>query len=826
MAPDEPPAGRRRALLVATATYSDPALAGLRAPTGDVAALATVLGDAAIGGFEVEQLVDQPSEQLRRQIETFFGDGRPHDLLLFYVSGHGVLSQSRRFYFATADTSLQLLRSTAIEDSFVNDVIQSSRARSIVLILDCCHSGAFGKGLAPKSATTVDVEHRFEGRGRVTLSASTELEYAFEETAVNELEPAAPGSLFTGSVVDGLRSGDADIDEDGRISVDDLYDYVCRRVRERSVHQTPGMAGDVRGQILIARSPRRAALPAELARAVESNLAGVRAGAVDELKALLRMDGPPAAGARAALEQLADDDSRRVAAAALAALGRSPPPEAPPPAPPEAPPEAPPPAPPGAPPEAPSPAPTGRPPPAQTPLRGRWLAIAGVVAGLAALVVVGVLLLGGAEEPKATAVKPYDFQHDDNADPVLGLPKGTVAGSPATAGIVLIGATSSPEAFTDTNSAVPGDATVDDRFGAAVASGDFDRDNYADLAIGVPGKNGVSVLYGAEHRPKWIGAEDLDKKPALKDFGASLVAGDFDHNGYADLAVSAPGTPKQREDWDWSTIDILFGGRGGLSPTGGTQIAQRVDAREFGLVLATGDIDDDGNLDLVEGSPGNQSNGLGGHLSFCRGGPHGPTACRMKRESPTSALAVGRLDDDRYPDVVQGDPHFQKNAGELRVWSGGESWLDGEPEEITQDTERVEGRKTAGTLFGYDVAVGELTGDHRLDVVVSAPFDEDGGRVSVIPGSTDGPQPPTFDVDKPREIPAGAHFGIPLSLLDIDNDQLPELIVGIDDAETLDTSIVAYISHSGERIGTDPEPATGLDAVARINRYSQLVLGR
>jgi uncharacterized caspase-like protein len=187
MAEDEPPAGRRRALLVATATYSDPALARLRAPTGDVAALAAVLGDASIGGFEVEQLVDQPTEQLRRQIETFFGGGRPHDLLLFYVSGHGVLSQSRRFYFATADTSLQLLRSTAIEDGFVNDVIQSSRARSIVLILDCCHSGAFGKGLAPKSATTVDVEHRFEGRGRVTLSASTELEYAFEETAVNEL---------------------------------------------------------------------------------------------------------------------------------------------------------------------------------------------------------------------------------------------------------------------------------------------------------------------------------------------------------------------------------------------------------------------------------------------------------------------------------------------------------------------------------------------------------------------------------------------------------------------------------------------------------------
>ena len=71
---------------------------------------------------------------------------------MLYVSGHGVLSQNRRFYLATTTTALELLRSTAIEDSFVNDVMQQSRARSIVLVLDCCHSGAFGKGLVPKSA--------------------------------------------------------------------------------------------------------------------------------------------------------------------------------------------------------------------------------------------------------------------------------------------------------------------------------------------------------------------------------------------------------------------------------------------------------------------------------------------------------------------------------------------------------------------------------------------------------------------------------------------------------------------------------------------------
>src|SRR5918994_2081200 len=205
----------------------------LRAPTGDVEALAGVLQDGSIGEFEVSRLVDRPTEELKKEIEGFFGEARRDDLLLLYFSCHGVLSQSRQFYFATATTALQWLRATAIEDGFINDVVQHSRARSVVLVLDCCHSGAFGKGLTPKSALTVDVEHRFEGRGRVTLSASTELESGFEEadpaTGINELGPAAPGSLFTRCLVDGLASGDADMDGDGRISVDELYDYVCQR---------------------------------------------------------------------------------------------------------------------------------------------------------------------------------------------------------------------------------------------------------------------------------------------------------------------------------------------------------------------------------------------------------------------------------------------------------------------------------------------------------------------------------------------------------------------------------------------------------------------
>jgi Caspase domain len=317
--------GARRALLVAAETYADPGLARLRAPIGDVEALASVLEDPTLGAFELRRLVNLPTEQIKREIEGFFDDARLNDLLLLYMSGHGVLSQTRRFYFATSSTELRWLRATAIEDSFISDVMQHSRARSIVLIVDCCHSGAFAKGLVPKSPPGVDVVPRFEGRGRVTLTASTELEYAFEEVesgaTPSNLGASEPGSIFTRYLVEGIQTGSADADQDGKISIDELYDYVYARVREHSQYQTPGKGGSGYGDLIIAASARGASLPRELTEALKSSLASVRQAAVAELARMKDGAEPPMAAAIGnALADMLDDDSLRVREAAGEAL--------------------------------------------------------------------------------------------------------------------------------------------------------------------------------------------------------------------------------------------------------------------------------------------------------------------------------------------------------------------------------------------------------------------------------------------------------------------------------------------------------------------------
>jgi hypothetical protein len=136
----------RTALLVATTQSEDPGLAPLAAVERDIRELGALLQDPAIGGFDVTLLVDQPIQVTREQIETFFGSSRHDDLLLFYFSGHGIKNDRGALYFATRDTRRERLASTALSADWVRDLLDQSRSRRIVMLLDCSYSGAFMRG--------------------------------------------------------------------------------------------------------------------------------------------------------------------------------------------------------------------------------------------------------------------------------------------------------------------------------------------------------------------------------------------------------------------------------------------------------------------------------------------------------------------------------------------------------------------------------------------------------------------------------------------------------------------------------------------------------
>jgi hypothetical protein len=317
-------AEKRFALIIASWDYTaDLGLRKLIAPPQDAAALAQVLQDTAIGGFEVHILLNEPSPKVAEEIEAFFKERQRDDLALLYFSGHGVKDTNGQLYFAMPNTRRDLLYSTAIKAQVVNEMMRESRAQQKVLLLDCCYSGAFAKGMTVKADQSIGTRDYFDGRGLAILTASDALQYSFEEERV---EGQGVQSVFTRILAQGLDKGEADTNGDGLITFDELYDYILDRIEQEAPKQKPRKwALDVQGKIVIARNPRPvikpAQLPAELQQTTEDPRSWVREGAVHELGRLLQGSHPGLAlGAYEALKRLAEDDSRRVATSAAEIL--------------------------------------------------------------------------------------------------------------------------------------------------------------------------------------------------------------------------------------------------------------------------------------------------------------------------------------------------------------------------------------------------------------------------------------------------------------------------------------------------------------------------
>jgi Caspase domain len=319
-------ASSKSALIIASSNYADPELRRLQAPASDARALAAVLRDPQVGGFEVATSLNEPAHKVSLAVEEFFADRRPDDLLLLHFSCHGVKDEDGELYFAMADTLVRRLAATGVAANFVNRRMSRSRSRRVVLLLDCCYAGAFERGMTARADGDAGIEAQFAGgRGRAVITASSAMEYAFENGELADVGEPAP-SVFTSALVQGLETGEADRDQDGRVALDELYDYIYDKVQSATPHQTPcKWTYGIQGELFIARRGRPVTTPTPLPRefqdAIGSPFPAVRAGVVRELERLLH--GPHegmALAARLTLEELTNDDSRSVAAAALAAV--------------------------------------------------------------------------------------------------------------------------------------------------------------------------------------------------------------------------------------------------------------------------------------------------------------------------------------------------------------------------------------------------------------------------------------------------------------------------------------------------------------------------
>jgi hypothetical protein len=382
-----------------------------------------------------------------------------------------------------------------------------------------------------------------------------------------------------------------------------------------------------------------------------------------------------------------------------------------------------------------------------------------------------------AEDYFGSALAVCDFDGDGLDDLAIGAPEETLGElEEAGAVFVLYAGTGLVQTLDQESPGMPDESEAFENFGFALACGDFDLDGEADLAIGakyeliqqgfleggavflVPGSpSGLDTSFASQLHQDSPGIDDVAE--GGDQFGAALAAGDFDGDGFADLAIGVPG-----EDSSSGALHILFGSDVGLtasreifrdeSGVGGLS----EDQDRFAEVLAVGDFDGDGEDDLAIGAPfealgsGNPIDDVGQTIVLY-GDVTGIDFARTQFWLQNSILGDGTSEeDDRFGASLAAGDFDGDGRDDLAIGAPGEFVTGEEDGAVTVIVGSASGLTAArrrGFAAGFEgipgdaeehlerfsvaVAAGDFDGSGHADVAIGAPFDAEGGLLS--PGS-------------------------------------------------------------------------------------------
>jgi disulfide bond formation protein DsbB len=400
-----------------------------------------------------------------------------------------------------------------------------------------------------------------------------------------------------------------------------------------------------------------------------------------------------------------------------------------------------------------------------------------------------------------------------------------------------------------------------DNFGSALTIGDFNNDGYSDLAVGAPreaigatneivGAGAVNVIYGSasglttdgnqvwtQNTPGILDEAEMNFDPDTDDddripdrFGNVLTSGDFNSDGYDDLAVGVPGESVQGATeivYNAGAVNIIYGSASGLTADGNQVWTQEtpdvLDDAEFsdffGSVLTSSDFNGDGYDDLAVGTPGeNIGTELGttetGEVQIIFGSASGLTAegnqlwtqdvegvldSAEELDRFGAALMASDFNNDGYGDLAVGIPNEDlaedlfTNEGAVQVMYGSASGLTAEGNQFwTQESIGILDGAELFDNFGSALAASDFNNDGYGDLAVGIPSEDVGmtptmnaGAVQIIYGSASGLAAEgnqIFAQNSPGIIETASEndlFGSAIATGDFNNDGYGDLAVGI-----------------------------------------------
>lgn len=375
-------------------------------------------------------------------------------------------------------------------------------------------------------------------------------------------------------------------------------------------------------------------------------------------------------------------------------------------------------------------------------------------------------------------------------------------------------------------------------YGAALGVTDLNGDGIRDLIVGVPYKNvggfdnagAVNVYYGSDQGPGILQVW-TQNTPGIYDgaeandyFGMAIQTGDFNDDGFGDIAIGVPYEDINGQV-DAGAVNVIYGSARGLTRTGNqlwhqdsTNIEGAAEAGDyFGSTFAAADFDDDGVNDLAIGARG-EDIGVGGVDQIQAGAVnviYGSTSGLTSTDDQIwhqeiagivntaksgdyfgYALGVGDFDGDGKRDlaisVIGEDVGSGADGGAVAIIRGSNSGLTSTGNMIvSQDTPGVPDVSENYDYFGYALKGGDLNKDGYSDLVVGVPMEDlnspvaaDSGGINILYGSSSGltgtgsqylRQGASSVVDTAE---AGDNFGFALYLNDFNADGNLDLIVG------------------------------------------------